>query len=365
MNEVIVIGGGIIGLLTAREFSLNGASVRLLERKRIGCEASWAGGGMLSPLYPWRQPETITALSVWSQAQYPALAESLTAGTGIDPQWMNSGMVVADNPDHDQAENWCRIHGTEFRRLSDPDIKNSEPYLRLSTDHPIYLPQAAQIRNPRLLQALRIDLVKRGVKLLEGCEVIEMVVEKQKVRCVTTKQGAFYSDHFVLAAGAWTKETVKDLIPELQVEPVKGQMILFKTKPGFLSSMIVDHGYYFIPRKDGHILVGSTVERTGFDNRTSEAARIELETFAYSRIPDLKNFPIEMHWAGLRPATPRGIPIICQHPTIGNLSINCGHFRSGIVTAPASARLLLDLVLDRDPIVAAEPYSLQAGNPLG
>ncbi len=358
MTDVVIIGGGIIGLLTAREFSRNGASVRLLERRRIGLEASWAGGGILSPLYPWRQPEAITVLCSWSQTQYPGLADTLTAATGIDSEWARTGILIADNPRSGDAENWCAAHSIEFKPVLGEDIQKFGSGLRVSTENPIYLPGMAQIRNPRFLKALRMNLEHVGVELLEGRQVLDFVVEKQHVRHLTTAHGKVFGDHFVLAAGAWTRGICEGLLADLRVEPVKGQMILFKTVPGFLSTIVVDHGHYFVPRKDGRILVGSTLEKSGFDCGTTDAGRNELETFAYSRMPGLKKFPLEKHWAGLRPGTSSGIPYIHKHPRIDNLSVNCGHFRNGFAMGPASARLLLDLVLERDPIVSPEPYSV-------
>lgn len=358
MTDVTLIGGGIIGLMTAREFALNGARVRLLERGIIGGECSWAGGGILTPLYPWCQPESITTLCAWSQAIFSTLAERLKLETGIDPEWKASGMIVADNPDLKAVEEWCRVHTVAIRNLDEGDFGTLAANLRLSADNPIYLPGVAQIRSPRLIRALRVWLEKTGVELLEGCAVTKLVAENHKIRYVKSDLGAFHSDYFILAAGAWTQQICPALVSPLRMEPVKGQMILFKAEPDLLSPMVLDHGRYLIPRNDGRILVGSTVERSGFDKGTTSAARHELEEFAYSRMPCLRDLEIQHQWAGLRPASPSGIPVICKHPEIDNLSMNCGHFRNGLLMAPASARLLLDLVLGRNPIVEATPYRM-------
>jgi len=358
MTDVVVIGGGVIGMLTAREFALNGANVKLLERKSIGCEASWAGGGILSPLYPWRQANAITVLCRWSQNQYPELVDSLAVATGIDLELAKTGILITDDPCGGETENWCQVNSVEFSRLSEENIQNFGSGLHCSAENPIYLPDVAHLRNPRLLKALSMSLEQTGVKILEGCRVLGLVVEKQHIHCLKTHQGRVFGDQFVLAAGAWTPQIGAGLLTGCQVEPIKGQMILFKTEPDILSTIVVDHGRYFIPRKDGRILVGSTVEKSGFDRSTTEVGRTELEEFAYSRLPTLKKFPLEKHWAGLRPGTPSGMPYIGVHPVINNLTVNCGHFRNGFAMGPASARLLADLVLKRDPIVCADPYSL-------
>ncbi|MCK5905761.1 MAG: FAD-dependent oxidoreductase, partial [Gammaproteobacteria bacterium] len=143
-----------------------------------------------------------------------------------------------------------------------------------------------------------------------------------------------------------------------EVSPVKGQMLLFDAKPDTLPYMILDNNHYLIPRRDGKILVGSSVEHSEFDKSTSTEIKGLLFSFATELFPTLKDFPLCKHWAGLRPGTKQGIPYIDKHPEIKNLAINAGHFRNGLVMGPASAQLMADLILDRQPCVDPEPYSL-------
>jgi glycine oxidase len=135
-------------------------------------------------------------------------------------------------------------------------------------------------------------------------------------------------------------------------------MLLFDAQPETLSHMVLDGDQYLIPRRDGKILAGSTVEQDDFDKSTTAEARDRLNAFAVNLLPSLKSFPVINHWAGLRPGTEHGIPYIAKHPEVGNLFINAGHFRNGLAMGPASAQLMVDLVLKRTPQVAPEPYEL-------
>ena len=146
---------------------------------------------------------------------------------------------------------------------------------------------------------------------------------------------------------------------QLPVKPVRGQMILYRAEPGVVQRIVLSQDRYVIPRRDGRILVGSTVEDVGFEKATTRAAMQELEAEARRIIPALANYPIEHHWAGLRPGSPHDIPYIMQHPRISGLFVNTGHFRNGVVLGPASARLLADILLQREPILDPLLYRSQ------
>jgi glycine oxidase len=135
-------------------------------------------------------------------------------------------------------------------------------------------------------------------------------------------------------------------------------MLLFAAKPDTLQTMVLDDGHYLIPRLDGHILAGSTIEGDTFDKTTTSEAKIQISDFALRLLPTLKDCPLVKHWAGIRPGTPCGVPYIDRHPEISNLSINAGHFRNGLAMAPASAQLMVDLILGRPCSVDPEPYRL-------
>jgi glycine oxidase len=362
-TDAIIIGGGVAGLMSARELAAAGMRVVLLERQAIGKESSWAGGGILSPLHPWRVPEPVTALCQWSQAVYPRLAEDLKGRTGIDPEWLQSGLLFCDCDDPAGAAQWAAAHGSRFERLAADEMARLEPGIRAAAGNPLLLPDIGQVRNPRLLRALRQDLALRGVEVLEHHPVDEIRVERGRVAGVVCRQETLSAEAYVLAVGAWSGLLARNSgLPDLPIVPVKGEMLVFDSPPGLLSHMVLSRGRYLIPRKDGRILAGSTVENAQFNKSATSAAGEVLRSFACDLLPALRQCAVEKHWAGLRPGSPGGVPVIGAHPETANLYFNCGHFRNGFVMAPASARLLADHVLRRPAIVAPEPYLPRGGN---
>ncbi len=360
MTDCIVIGGGIIGMLSARELREAGMDVCLLERGETGRESSWAGGGILSPLYPWRYPEAVTRLAAWSQAHYRALAEELARDTGLDPQWVQNGLLILDTEELAQARDWAERHGVRLDCVGRERIAELEPALADPPEQAIWLPDVAQVRNPRLAAALRLDLERRGVDIRERVEVHRILAEGGRVTGVETDRGLLEAPRVVACAGAWTAELLRELGTQLRVQPVRGQMILYDAEPGLVRRIVLGQGRYLIPRLDGRILMGSTVEYAGFQKETTDAALAELSAVSRRLCPALKDYPIRRQWAGLRPSSPQGIPFIGPFPGLEGLYVNAGHFRNGVVLAPGSARLLADLVLGRPTIVRPEPYGLSA-----
>ncbi|NJD08539.1 MAG: glycine oxidase ThiO [Methylococcaceae bacterium] len=358
--DVVIVGGGVIGLLTARELRAAGVSVTVLERQSPGRESSWAGGGILSPINPWQVPEPITRLCSWSQRVYPDLARQLQESSGIDPEWQPSGMLLRVSPQDRQAiEAWGVKHGLKVQCLDAAAAVVAEPNL-WEQGEAVLLPHVAHIRNPRLLAALLRDVELSGVKVLAQHPVRYIDIADGRVRAVETEQGRFRADCYVVAAGAWSEQLASLTGLNLPVQPVRGQMLVFDGEPGWLNHIVLDQGQYLIPRRDGRILAGSTVEYAGFDKSTTADGGAQLAGFAHGLLPLLRKCSIERHWAGLRPGSPQGIPCIGRHPAVGNLYFNCGHFRNGLVMGPASARLLADLALGRPPIVAPQDYAIQA-----
>jgi glycine oxidase len=361
MSDFLIIGGGAIGLLQARELALAGASVTLVERGRCGQEASWAGGGIVSPLYPWRYSQPVTALARWAQDFYPRLAITLREETGIDPELVQTGLLMLDAGEEAEALRWAEGAGRPMEPVTPAFIYGREPQLAEGFNHGLWMADIANIRNPRLIKALVQSLHRMpGVQIREECEVIGFRTRGSRVTGVAVsvegKSLQLPSDQVVVTAGAWSGRLLRECGLALQVHPVKGQMLLYFSSRSLIQSMVLHAGRYLIPRKDGHILVGSTLEQTGFDKNISATARDSLQTCAAAILPELGRMEPLRQWAGLRPGTEEGIPYIGQLPGYENLHVNAGHFRNGLVLAPASAHLLADLLLDREPIIDPAPY---------
>lgn len=358
MVDFIVVGGGLIGMLTARELRAGGAGVMLLDKGELGKEASWAGGGILSPLSPWRYDDAVTHLVQWSQRRFPAIASELVEETGIDPEWLRSGLLIAEQSASSDALTWAQRWQMAIETLSASQLEDLEPGLAVDDSMGgLWLPEVAQIRNPRLLKALACGLEAGGVDIKTHAEVVEFVERGDKILGVRTKDETLFASSVVVTTGAWTGSLLSSLPgPDWRIAPVRGQMLLFHATPGQVRHIVLKDSHYLVPRRDGRILVGSTVEYVGFNKSTTLQAYDELHAAACTLIPILAKYPVELHWAGLRPGSPQGIPLIGQHPQRCGLYINAGHFRNGVVTGPASAHLLADMVFGRPPCVEPSPY---------
>jgi len=359
MESCLIVGGGLIGMLTAKELVDVGVNVTVIDRRAVGGESSWAGGGILSPLYPWRYDDAINHLAKWSQQYYPKLCQQLHTETGIDPQLTVSGLLMLNVDDHELAGSWAGRFDATLVDVPCQVLKEQEPLL---SDGPwqnvLSMSGVGQVRNPWLLSSLKTWLVTNGVKFLEHQPVSSISVENNCIRGVEVEGHHIVAERVVVAGGAWSKGILASAGVELGVFPVQGQMLLFKGEPGLIKHIIMLDGFYIIPRQDGHILVGSTMEYRGFDKQTTDEAYVHLKQFAISLLPELINVPVVKHWAGLRPGSKKGIPWIGAVPSIEGLYVNTGHFRNGVVMGPATARLLVDIMTARAPIVDPSQYHL-------
>ena len=360
MNRHIIVGGGVIGMLTALQLVEAGQSVTLFERGETGRESSWAGGGIVSPLFPWRYLDSVTKLASWSQAVYPALSAELAEQTGIDPEYTGCGLILVAPNEAEIARSWADAHHHELQTIDAEAFRRIEPQAANPPQEALWMPNVGQVRNPRMVKALRLVLDRLGVEIRTEDGVQQLLQHAGRCTGVRSDSGVHHADSVVICAGAWSGRLLADLPSTPAIEPVRGQMLLFAAEPGTISRMVLEGSRYVIPRRDGRTLFGSTIENVGFEKETTDAAREELYSIATERFPILKQYPVEMHWAGLRPSSPAGVPYIGVHPGIERLFVNAGHFRNGVVLGPASARLVSDLVLERTPILDPAPYAWTA-----
>ena len=334
--------------MTARELLRAGVQVAIVEKGTVGMESSWAGGGILSPLYPWRDTGELHGLIDHSLRLYPQIVRELYADTGIDPEWQQSGMLLfgISKGEEQQIHSRSAIKNLHMDVVRNNQLKIMEPCLSDAFDRALFLPEVSQIRNPLLIKAMYKFLVQHGADIHEQTEVRRLVIKNNQVTEIDTTQGVFKADNIVLANGAWGS----CLLDELAIKPVRGQMICYRADPGYLEHILLKNGLYIIPRLDGHLLVGSTVEDVGFDKSTTNDARTMLINGAGELLPRINDFPLVGHWSGLRPATRTNTPYICGHPGIKRLYLNIGHYRNGLLLAPASAALLTDIIFRRETV---------------
>jgi glycine oxidase len=339
-NKFVVIGAGALGLATAQALLQRGAAVTVLERGEVGRESSWAGGGILSPLCPWDYPDEVSRLALRGMALFGALAETLHQTTGIDPEFNRCGMLVLPPFDAKLALPWCAAHGVRVERRGDA----------------LLLSDVAQARNPRLLQALRARVEMLGGRIVEQCEVKQIVAEDGRVSHLATTLGDFRAENFIVTAGAWSKVLLGEHALTIDIKPIRGQMLLFKFDAPPLPHIVLQNDLYLIPRRDGHLLVGSTREDVGFDKSTTDEVRAMLQRRSSELLPVLSGMPVIKHWAGLRPASPGNIPSIGRHPHLQNLYINSGHYRYGVTMSPASVEMLLNEIDGAPQTLDVTPY---------
>ncbi|MBB3141321.1 glycine oxidase ThiO [Halomonas organivorans] len=362
MKDFLIIGGGVIGMMTAWQLAEAGHEVTLVERGTCGGEASWAGGGIVSPLYPWRHSAPISQLASWSEGRYPHLAGLLAEATGIDPEFRRQGLLYLDLEDAPQAMAWAGRVDKPLSRIDAYAVYAREPRLAEGLEGGLWMPTLGSLRNPRLGQALRAMLqALPGIALHEHCPVERLVVERGRIQGVDTAAGRFTAGRVVLCGGAWTAQLLAPLGIALPVRPVKGQMMVFKTPTvtgsrQWLERVVLSGGRYLIPRADGRVLVGSTLEEAGFDKTPTREARESLQASAVSMLPALAECEVEHHWSGLRPGAPDGLPFIGEIPGVAGLFVNAGHYRNGLVLAPAATRLLVDQLLGRPAILDPMPF---------
>ena len=358
--KIAIIGSGISGMLTAWMLSGRAHDITLFDRQQPGQESSWAGGGIVSPLYPWRYADSVTRLARASQAVYPDLVEEIRAESGIDPEYLRSGLLIFSPEEEEAAQAWAQRWSINIERVDTSAIARLEPGLACPEPTALWFPDVGQVRNPRIVKALYSALQKRpDIRFMINAEVSSLSPSAHGIEVVTDENRETF-DKAIICAGAWSSLLLEHAALQPQITPVRGQMLLFRTEPGSVRRITLHENHYAIPRKDGRVLFGSTIENTGFVKETTGAARTELTSLATKLYPLLAEAPVEHHWAGLRPGSPEGIPYIGQVPGIDNLFINAGHFRNGVVLAPASAKLAADLLTGETPDIDPAPYALDA-----
>lgn len=345
MSDVVIVGGGVIGLTAAWELAQQGAAVTVLDQAGIGTEASWAGAGMIPPAELHASPFA-NQLAARSRQLWPALSAQLRELTGIDNGFRACGALLIDHPGCPRNANdtarWQSLH-VRAAWQSSAELLRAEPSLASHINGAVHLPEFAQVRNPRHLRALRAACEVKNVRFETGQQVIAFTTSQDRILAARTSTHSFAGDRFVLAAGAWSTALLQMLGIAIEIIPVRGQMLLLRTPQPVLTHVVDAGSKYLVPRDDGRLLVGATEERAGFEKVTTEAGLNSLLEFAKEVIPALQTAEVESSWAGLRPQAVASDPIIRRSEEWPNLSIATGHFRAGLSSSPATGEIIRKL----------------------
>lgn len=355
-TDVLIVGGGIIGLMTARELLGRGRKVIVVDKGPAGLEASHAASGILSAMPPWDAPPAIVRLARLSLNIYPSLAEELLDETGIDSELWSCGLLyLATGAGQAWPSDFLPVGA---KVMDSAELEEMEPAVSIPKGQHLLLPAIAQINNRWLLEALVSSIGMRGGLVLDNTEVSGLKRNKRRICGVETSAGPVEAEQVLVAAGAWTDRLLDTLGVQTGVYPLLGQMISFQADPGFLNRIIVEGEQYLVPRQDGTILVGSTVENVGFNKQTTESAAIMLSEFAAKRLPALEGQRAVEHWCGLRPGSTSDVPFIGELGPFQGLYLASGHNRLGIALATGTARLMAEMMCGSEPSLPVDDFAL-------
>ncbi len=330
-SDVVVIGAGLIGMSIARELHRRGVAVEVYEQGKTGCEASWAGAGMLSALQV-EQDSPLRPLALASARLYGSFVRQLREETGLPVEYHEQGTLVVAHLD---------APGPGYERLNEAQVEEFEPGLH--TGGPVWRVSDGRVDNRQLVRAITASLRKAGVPVHENCGV-RSVHRDGSGLLLSTDAGQRRASMAINAAGAWAN-TFEAPAPA-PVRPRKGQMICLRIEPGAIRNVLVNHvgGHlYIVPREDGRVLIGSTLEDVGFHRRPDPDVLHDMQTRAEALFPVLRGATVVESWTGLRPGSQDLLPLLGPTDIPGYWMAN-GHFRDGILLTPVTAGLMADWI---------------------
>ncbi|HXG42275.1 MAG TPA: glycine oxidase ThiO [Dehalococcoidia bacterium] len=359
-SDVVVIGGGVIGCAVAHSLAAYGLRVSLLERGGLAEEASGAAAGMLAPLAEAHGPGPFLELCLASLALFPALARELAEATGLDVGLSLCGLlrVALTAEEEDSLRRryaWQRDTGLPLAWLDGAEARGLEPALSLRTRGAVLSEAEGQVDPQLLVHALARAAQAHGARILLSTPVLGIVRRGRRVLGVRTPRGIVRAQQVVVAAGPWTGRLLAGMGLRVPTPPRRGQMLAYRGRP--IRRIVWGAEGYLVPKATGVTYAGATVEAVGFRRRTTQRGLQRLRRMARSLVPSLARSEVAAAWAGLRPGSPDGLPIIGPVPGWEGLSVASGHFRNGVLLAPVTGRLLAQALTGRPTDLPLAPFS--------
>ena len=357
--DIVIVGGGVIGLSVARALALKGVTnVLLVERASLGREASFAAAGMLAPQVEADKEDDFFHLASGSRDLYPAFAAALFEETGVDVEFDTTGTLFLALTTHDEEEmqkryEWQTKAGLAVEKLSTAEACALEPCISSNVRAVLRFPRDHQVENRRLISALAIACERYGITTMTDTTVLSLRVKENTIEGVETSRGLVRAPIVVIAGGAWTN-TIRGL-PDIPIEPVRGQMLCLQSGPKMARHVIYSPRGYLVPRRNGRLLAGSTTEWTGFDKTVSAAGMRAIRDNAIEISPLVPALPVVDSWAGLRPRAADNLPVLGPCGEIEGLVYATGHYRNGILLAPITGELIARTITDKvlPPLLSA------------
>jgi len=357
--NVLIVGGGIMGLSVAVDLAKSGVKVTVLERSIPGAEASSAAAGMLAPQLEMKAPGPYLDLSLRSRGLYPAWAKELEERSGVDVAYLESGSLsvgFTEAEAHEMAdqEAWQKASGLRAELLVGAEIRKLEPKLSEKIVAAVHHPDDHQVDPMRLLRALSIAAARAGVTFRTGY-VRSLVEERGRIIGADVEGERLTADQVVLAAGSWSGLVAGSRVDPRLVKPVRGQMVGLELRQPPTRCFVKCSTGYVVPRQDGRVIAGSTMEFVGYDKGVTAKGVARILQAAMDMVPELADATVTSTWAGLRPGSPDGLPILGEGPLPG-LLLATGHFRNGILLAPITAKVIGQLVRGEKVTVDLKPF---------
>ncbi len=360
---MIIAGAGIIGCAIAYELARRGVSSLVLDSRRVGMAATNAAAGVLAPLAEFQRPNALVRLGLASLRLYPEWVERLREEMpDVDVEFAINGVlrVALDEDEMTELRSGLRYRdelGMEINELDAEMVREVEPRLSPKVAGGLLCPEEGRVSNQMFALAVSRAARQRGARIIENAPVLGFRSADGRLTAVRTPRGEFPCDRLVLAAGPWTRLLARKLGVDVPTRPMRGQMIALGGMVTPIRSVVWGSRGYLTPRANGLVFAGSTVEDVGFRIRTTTRGLAQVRRAAVELVPQLRYAGDQFTWAGLRPGSPDGLPIIGPLPGWENVTVATGHFRNGILLAPITGQLVAQAIAEGGEGEALVPFS--------